>query len=525
MIVNSSGRLYPDDSDNLYIFGIIAYEYLNTKTGRVTPLNIRFRDEDKTKVAFPYAFSQPFIDDDESIWMGMYNIGFIHYSRRTKKTVYYTLHDSKRVQANNVYVIQRNATEKNLLWLATDNGIYSFNKNTKQLKRNFTSGDSNASPDSTIAIMNMEAGKDTIWFTVPGSGMGCYDIKKGVYTIFNHREEGTGKLAELDINFFQRRNEYEYYISEDDQLPGVFNTITHKYSFAARTSENLPAIQLRHFVADNSGNLWSLVFYQLYQGKYNTNRLRTFKLPINKSANKLENAFKTAVWDKTKKCYYTVFDSRNEVFVLDSNLKLIKTIPVESAITRTNTRSIVNPQIGTGTSPSVNSGKQEEANIFDMGLDENGKLWLCGHICGLSTPGQKKSYRPNLNPTSISGPKVTKPCIQKRIYVFTALSNPTCNAIYRVNIKQLTCDSILLPGEILNDSSGINQADKKMDVLQIDKNAKFAYFCYNRTVFQFDLHTKKAKKVVTMKDQEKLFQHFFNMFWYLLDDKDNIWVF
>lgn len=524
LVVNSSGRLYLDDSDNLYIFGVGGQEYLNTKTGQVTPLYIRFGDEYKSKIAFPYPFSQPFIDDDASIWAGMYNVGFIHYSRRTKETMYYPLHDSLSFQTNNVYIIQRNATDKNLLWLATDNGIYSFNKTTKQLKRNFKAANPKNSSALNLAIINMDAGRDTIWFTVPGSGMGCYDIKKGVYTIFPYKDERTGKVSELDISFFQRRNKYEYYITTDDKLPGIFNIKTHKYNFASKTSENLPAIQLRHFVADSSGNLWSLVFYQLYHARSNTNKLSTFNLPVSKSTNRLENAFKNVLWDKNNKCYYAVFDSRNEVFVLDTNLKLVKTIPIEPGSTSANNEASTNPQIGTGTSLPVSGGVSEEPNIFDMGLDESGRLWLCGTSLWVYDNRSKKIIPAKLKPNLNFQEQRFQNLVFRKGYMYLQPSNPSCKAIYRVNTKQLTCDSILLPDEIITDNSGINQADKKMDILQIDKKASFAYFCYNKTIFQFDLNTKRARKITTINDQEKPFQHFFNMFWYLLDDMGNIWV-
>lgn len=525
LIANSTGRLYLDNNDNLYIFGIPGQQYLNTKTGKVTPLFIRFRDEDKSKIAFPYPFSQPFIDDDASFWIGMYNIGFIHYSHKTKETIYYPLHDSLPFQKNNVYVIQRNKIDENFLWLATDDGIYSFNKTTNQLTRNFRAADPKDSSNLNLVIINMDVGTDTIWFTVPGSGMGCYDIRKGLYTMFPYKNERTGKVSELNIKFFQRKNINEYYISEDEKLPGIFNVKTHKYSFVSNTTENLPAIQLRYFVADSSGNLWSLIFYQLYRAKHNTNKLSTFNLPSGKSTNRLENAFKNAVWDKNNKCYYAVFDSRNEVFVLDSNMKPVKRIAIEPAITEANDEPTTRSQIGTKTNQQIIGKVNEEPNIFDMGLDGSGRLWLCGTSVWFYDKSVKKIIPVKLKPYKNFQEQRFQNLVFRKDFVYLQPSNPACKAIYRINIKELACDSILLPDEIITDNSGINQSDKKMDVLQIDKKGRFAYFCYNKTIFQFDLDTKKARKVVTMRDQEKPFQHFFNMFWYLLDDMDNIWVY
>jgi hypothetical protein len=375
--VNSTGRLYFDDSDNLYIWSVPGQIYLNTKTGKATLLNILFRDKDKSKLAFPYQLSQPFIDGDASIWVGMYGVGFIHYSRKTKETTYYTSENYAAFKANTVYVIQRSVTDKNILWLATDNGIYSFNKTTQQLTRNFESSNQNDSSGYDPVIVNMDAGKDTIWFTIPWRGVGCYDIKSGFYTIFPYRSKGAAAINEIDISFFQRKNSDEYYISAGDKLPGTFNIRSYKYSFATKSYQDLPAIQLRHFVADSNDRLWSLIFYQLHRAKLHANKIKSFRLPVSKTENKLENDFKTSIWDNTNRCYYVVFDSRNEVFVFDENLKLVKIIPIEYR-TAENNLMASRLQIGTRTDPATGILGIEEPNIFDIGLDENGRLWLCG---------------------------------------------------------------------------------------------------------------------------------------------------
>lgn len=61
LIVNSTGRLFLDDSNNLYIWGVGEQMYFDTKTGKANSLHIHFRDEDKSTLAFPYPFSTLFI--------------------------------------------------------------------------------------------------------------------------------------------------------------------------------------------------------------------------------------------------------------------------------------------------------------------------------------------------------------------------------------------------------------------------------------------------------------------------------
>ena len=504
MPTNSTGRLYLDDSDNLYIWTVPGQVYFNTKTGKTTPLNIRFRDEDIPKLPFPYPLTPPFIDDDASIWAGVYGVGFIHYSRKTKETTYYTSKDDEAFKASTVYAIQRSISDKNILWLATDNGIYSFNKISKQLKRNFRSTNKKDSSQYDAVIINMDAGKDTIWFVIPLLGIGCYDIKNGYYTIFPNKNESTGKTSDVDISFFQRKNNNEYYISATNKLPGLFNLNTHTYSFATKTFQNLPAIDLRHFVADKSDHLWSLLFFQLYLARHSTSRLNTFSVASVPGVNSSNNPFKNIVWNKKTKYYYAVFEGLDKVFVLDSNINLVKTIPIETASNQANG----NP------------------GILDIGIDEMDRIWLCGTTLWVYDERSKKFIPAGkLNQELNFKNKLFQNLLFREDYMYLQPSSPPCNAIYRVDMKQLTCDSIQLPREILSDTSGTYQhGSRKMDVLLLDKNARLAYFCYNMTLFQLDLITLKARRIVVLTDKEKLFEQIYNMFWYRLDDMSNLWV-
>ncbi len=522
--VSSSGRLYLDDSNNLYVFTIPGQEYLNTVTGKVTHLYIQLREEDKSKISFPYAFSQPFIDDDVSIWMGMYNVGFIHYSRKTKQTTYYTSANNLSFRASSVYAIEGDMRNKNVLWLATNDGIYSFNKIDKTTNRLFRCSNPKDSTGFDKEIIGIDEAIDTIWFITPNSGMGCYDKRTGIYTMFPYRDKKGGLHKHLNIIFFQRKNADEYYVSEDDKLPGTFNTKTHKYYFTAEVNDKLPAIQLRHFITDSSKNVWSLIFYQLYLAKHTANQLKTFKLPPSKAVNNLENVFKTAIWDSRNKCYYVAFDTRNEVFVLDTNMQLVRTLPIEQKYHVINNELARSIQIGTGTSQKIISNAEKEINAFDMALDEDGRLWLCGSSLWVYDISSKKIVVPKVNPAINFKQLRFQNFIFRKANIYLQPSNPSSKAIYVINSKQLNCDSILLPAAVLKDTSGRNQADKIIDIIQVDKKEEFAYFCYNRTVFQFNLLTKTARKIITETEQEKPFQHFFNMCWYLLDDMNNLWV-
>src|SRR5439155_9277205 len=106
--------------------------------------------------------------------------------------------------------------------------IYSFNKKAQKLKRNFKCQFAKDSTDSDIDILAMDVTKDTIWFTVSGKGVGCYQIKKGIYTLYPCTNKLITTKSTLDIKYFQKKSTDEYYIGLSDYAPGIFNKRTHQ---------------------------------------------------------------------------------------------------------------------------------------------------------------------------------------------------------------------------------------------------------------------------------------------------------
>ena len=142
---NDIARTYSDSRGNLYIttysnvdqVASHNIDYMDVKTGRVAPLKNMLILKDYIRMASPSAFSEMFFDNDETFWEGIYNVGFFHYNLKTNRAVPYYLHKDSTSARNSVYVIKQDSTNRELLWLATEDGIFSFNKKTKELKRNF----------------------------------------------------------------------------------------------------------------------------------------------------------------------------------------------------------------------------------------------------------------------------------------------------------------------------------------------------------------------------------------------------
>ncbi|MGZ8540960.1 MAG: sensor histidine kinase [Chitinophagaceae bacterium] len=504
--INSLGTIYFDRQDNLYVIGVGAFiDALNIRTGKVSRLKIQLREEDKTKRSFPFAFSCVSIDTDSTIWAGMYNIGFIHFDRRINKTLYYTVPKRNESINSTVFDIQADLERPDILWIATYDGIYSFNKKTKQFAGNFQPANPKASSvyDRTIICLDVNQ-RDTIWFTIPLIGFGCYDKRTGLYTIMKDINKQTGKVTTHYIDRIQRRNAHEIFMSSDAGLPGIFNTANHTYTYNFRLNEKYPSVQQKHFLEDSIGNFWSLMFYQLYKAEKNKKSFRTVLFPDNSRPNNLPNIFKIALWDEPLQAYYAVFDGRSAVVVLDKGMKQVRKIPIDLSYT---------------------SNPLAEPDIYDAIIDKKGRLWLVGSSVWVYNDRLQKLQVVNTKKMDLTSMGLQN-MVNRGDYIYLQPSRPSFKAIYRVNINDFSYDSIPLPVQVISDTTEMNQLGKQMDVLEMDNKGEFAYFCYGRTLFQLNLITRGVKTIRTLPpvDELKGFQHFYNMFWYKLDAKNNLWV-
>ena len=502
MAGNSIGRLRFDKDDNLVFIGVASEGFLNTKTGKVTRLKINFDEKDRPRLGFPYAFSWPYIDDDNIVWLGIYNIGFVNYNPATQQSRYFRLFDSLPFLINNVNSIKADPADTNKLWLATNKGIYSFDKKTNSLTRNFKAENPADSTDLDENIINLIAeNKDTVWFSAPERGIGSYDVRSGRYKFFSGRDPTTGKPINHWVNIMQRKSSQEFYIG-DRGLPGVFNFKNQTYTYNFRFNIDYPSVQLDHFGEDSTKNLWCLLFYQLYRAEKN-NKLSSYLAHDPSPLNKMPNAFKLCLWDSLAKVFYAIFWGRPEVLVLDERMQLLKTIPKE---------------------PLFSKSPNAEPYIYDALIDKHGKLWVAGSALWLydKVSGKLKVFN-NKNSPDLKALFIQN-LVANKDHIYMQPASNLCNAVYRLDVNTFTVDSFFLPKVEIPVKSRVYSYDKKKDVLEMDTEGKYAYVGYGMDLYRFDLITKEAKKILTIPDKQKPFPHIYNMFWYKLDGNNNLWV-
>ena len=505
-------KTYQDDKSNIYIINDLHEKNLcimDGNTGKFTTADVQLNIADFRMMATPFAYSDLLIDDDSSVWIAAYYIGLVHYNMLTSRTSSYYL-NRKYSGKNTIYAIKKDIINKQLLWLGTEDGIYSFNKKTKELKRNFKCKTPTDSSAADLQVTNVDVyNSDSIWFSVSGKGMGCYNIKTGYYTIYPIYKKKEKNSNDFDAIQIQRKNKNEYFVSTKYSLPGIFNTSTHQYSYPATTSPNLTSALSNYFLLDNRGNFWCVLYNRLFQAHSTKNKFETIHIN-NRSNAGFENNFKTIVWDEKRKIYYAAFEKSYKVFVLDTNFKVVKLIPLVS-----------------------NKNKKDTVDtkeVYDLALDKKDRLWVCGTSLYIYDETTQKIISANkIIPHLLFENHRFQNLVIRNNDIYLQPSNFMSRAIYRMNINTLILDSIILPDEIAKDKNYAYQPVKLLDYLVLDKEGKNAYMGYSKftgldyidCLIQFNLAVKKARRIKLIGGIEH--NEFSNLFNYQLDDSNNIW--
>lgn len=486
-----------DKKGNLYIAESLGIHYLDVKTPKK-----HFLINIERKLNYmPIGYLDIFPDNDSSIWVGT-TIGLFHYNLLTTKTDYYPFYTHGNKNAIAVKYIQGDKKDNDIVWLATDNGIISFNKKTHNFYQNFSCLNSS---DSTVFDKNILKihvySEDIIWFTTVVRGVGCYNIKTGKYAIYSYKQNNlSDEPGGINLIFFQPKNKDEYYVGSTDRCPGLFNIQTHEYSFNTRVFKKLPSLSINDFVSDNKGNLWCIISGQLYHADARTDKFSTVFIKDSNLKSTRKNIFKTVIWDAKQKHYLAAFDNSDGIFVLDSTMKLIKTIPFETPASET------------------------EPDTYDIALDKNGDLWACGSFLRIyDSKKQRMVPAEKLFPKLAFAKQSFQNIVPRNDYLFLQPSNIAYKAIYRINLTSHTYDSIPIPYELipLIDSNGWNRKFHQ-EVAVIDREGRYAYIGIDNSIVQLDLLTKKARKMLRVAIRDDWYSK--NVFWYMLDDYGHLWV-
>jgi ligand-binding sensor domain-containing protein/two-component sensor histidine kinase len=461
-LATSQGTLFFDRQKKL--FSSLKYTY--SHTGDTTTIN--------TKTIY--------IDKDETVYSGTNSQGlFIHYPA-TGKTEHVNL-DSSRPDKwndryyNTIFSFLEYPGNNSLLWVGTFNGIYLFDKKTKQFTRNFTVVDSiydnigNALPYYDVQEMDM-ANDSTIWFNVWTGGFAKYNTHTGqcfIYTTVKNRKTGKGMGAYI-IPTFARISDGFYLLGIAHRKPAVFDTKEKTMTFFSVTADTLINDAIRCVKRDANGNLWVIRNGILYVSMPGYSRLQNKKFNLHYSANYISE-LRGIYFDTISHQYYCAARMSTGVHVLDSNFNAIKIIP---------------------TPLFTNYYTFNKTCTDRITRDGSGRFWTTGWETYIMLPGQEKFEHvgkrlPLLAWIERKGEFDDMVSTRRGDILLREANTGT---VYLVDYKNLHTDTIRVP-VFLNPSHG-RIADSK---LCYDGLRNVIYLSNNDGIAQFDLDKKVCRHI------------------------------
>lgn len=191
------------------------------------------------------------IDSEDQIWAGTYNAGFNLFDPETGKFQNFAIKKDLKdkgdaFRKNSVMDIKEYHNNPNLLWLAVNNGLFLFNKKTKELQ----SVPKEPSKREIISVQSLWVeNEEYIWLATYGSGIARVNIATEEWTYFlKNPEEDTEHRVILDL---APKSANELWISSKNAGTGIFNIQTGRFSFLSTDCLNIYA---------NSGDIGHRVY-------------------------------------------------------------------------------------------------------------------------------------------------------------------------------------------------------------------------------------------------------------------------
>ena len=209
-----------------------------------------------------------FEDEEKIIWVGTYDRGFNRFDPKTRRFKRYDL--SKKVRQkdafkfNSVLDIKANKDKPSLLWLATNNGLYSFNKETEELR--FLSSPTIAGQH--LMCHKIQYSQDgNLLLATSGAGLAKFDVVKETWMVYPsepHFWEEENIYGNLIFDL-EPKSEKEWWVAHKSRGLGIFNTDLGTYQFLKHDPTNPFSVCANEgfgLYKDIENRLWFLSFRQ-----------------------------------------------------------------------------------------------------------------------------------------------------------------------------------------------------------------------------------------------------------------------
>ncbi len=168
-------------------------------------------------------------------------------------------------QGAGVYSFADSRTNKNIIWLGTGNGLFSYDKITGEVNKVLPTKDK-------ITITHIETfSNGDIWFSTLEKGMGVYHQLTKTSEFFSYPKKQAGSNILYPIQDFCIKSTDDFFVAVKDSLPAIFNLRNGTYKFINDTSFVLSKNSTTDIRLDSTGNFYFIKGGLLYSANLSDN--------------------------------------------------------------------------------------------------------------------------------------------------------------------------------------------------------------------------------------------------------------
>jgi two-component sensor histidine kinase len=160
-----------------------------------------------------------------------------------------------------VHSFAQDITDKSLVWIGTDNGLFTYNKQTKRIE--------SIDPvnEVQITITEIYTGESgNIWFSTLEKGMGIYNLAHKAVQFYPYPKNKANADTKYPIKTFCYKSPQQFFVAVMDSLPAIFNTENRTYFFIDEPSLLNSPNRTTDIKVDKLGNVVLLKGDRFYIG-------------------------------------------------------------------------------------------------------------------------------------------------------------------------------------------------------------------------------------------------------------------
>jgi ligand-binding sensor domain-containing protein len=401
---NSIVKMAEDKNQNIWLAltdGTLAK--FNPLNASFTNIKINFTGLKSSEK--PGGFETIFFDKDNNLWLGITRTGLVKVDVNTGNASIYNIvsesdtYFSPEIKKFYNRVLNIYEDENRLFWLATPDGLYTFNRITgkmKQITKRPAKGSNEFRNDNYRRIIRMQ---NKLWIAGWGSGLSSYDLSTGKIEVFKYDLKHPNEYTFNIFHSIIPRNDSEIMVASADRGFLSFNTNTHKYySFSNNPLySNIPNWLWTQLLFDKDKNIWALNEVGLEKIQIPDYKFKFHVFPVKHSDNQIFYELIDIYDDDDIRLVATNFTDGLQVYNKNTNEHF--SIPIEKMKGEENITSIVRikkdregiiwvlsrdyvyqydekkQQLIKPQQPPLYQ-KQTSNNYSDLTIDREGNIWI-----------------------------------------------------------------------------------------------------------------------------------------------------